>query len=828
MTDRCFHCNEPLLGSTLTARVNDCERPVCCAGCLAVAELIAGSDLGDYYRFRESFGTRPADTAPATDRWAALDAAEVAAQFARRTADSDEVTLGIDGLRCGACGWLIDRILQSTPGILEASTSTATGRTYVRWRHAETSLGEIARTIARLGYRPHPLTPDAAIEQPQAERRDALKRLAVAGFGMMQVMMFAVADYSAELGGEVLDSGLREFFRIVSLWISTPVLFYSAAPVFAAAARSVRSRTIGMDVPVALALALAYTASVWNTFSDPAATVYFDSVTMFVFFLTLSRFVQMSVRHRTISITDALARQVPAHARRIDADGPKDVAIGVLRNGDLVLVRPGEVLPADGELLDAEALLSEAILTGEALPQRRRRGDRVLAGSLNVGEALRFSVSAPVDATMLSHIVALVRRAQSQRPKGTSLAEVSGSRFLRHALIGAGLTCILWLILDPARAFEVTLSVLVVACPCAFAIAMPAATAAGTAHLARLGLLVMRIGALEALARIDRIVFDKTGTLTKGDLTLERCIATGELSSLECTDIAAALEAVCAHPIGRAFASTPTQRVATDLRSFSGQGIEGSIDGRRYRIGTPSFVAGLRNAPNETSTGNAPGTLVLLGDERQELARFQLLDTLRSSAASTVAALSGMQIEPQILSGDGEEAVAAVARMCEIHTHLSRQSPDQKLTRVRRMHEDGHRVAMVGDGVNDAPVLASADVSIAMGRGAALAHASADAVLVNEDLGSLPRAIRIARKAQRIARQNLIWSAVYNFGSLPLAAAGLVPPWLAALGMSVSSVAVVLNAARLLPGRQEREAHRPIRGEARGRTAMPQAQGATS
>jgi Cu2+-exporting ATPase len=796
----CFHCGEALSGSRLTARIADRDEPVCCAGCLTVAELIAGAGLGDYYRLRESPGVRPAAATNADDRWAALNRFEVSAQFVQTFDDMDTVTLAVDGLRCAACSWLIDRMLRALPGVADATTNAATGRTHVRWRRAQLGLGDVARCIADLGYQPHPLGAGSTEEAQRHERRDALKRLAVAGFGMMQVMMFAVAVYAADLAHEVMDPTLVKFFRAVSLLVATPVVFYSGAPVFAAAWRNLRSRALGMDVPVALALALAYGASIYNALWLRAGEVYFDSVTMFIFFLTLGRYVQMLVRHRTLGLTDALSRQLPDHAHRVESDGIADVPVAALCVGDVVLVRRGELLPADAELAD-DAHIDESMLTGESVPVSRRRGERVAAGTLNVGNPLQMRVLATATGTTLSHMVSLLQRAQAQKPAMSAAADVAATRFLRYVLLAAGFTCAAWLIVDPARAFGATLAVLVVACPCAFAIATPAAISAAIANLAGQGVLVTRIDALETLAGIDRIVFDKTGTLTKGAIAIRSCIPLGRLAEAQCRDLAAAIEVASEHPLARAFGQPGAAFRAQETRSVPGEGMEGVIQGRRYRIGTAHFVAELRGAIDATRSDSAGGTVVVLGDEHEILARFELLDEVRTTAPSAVASLAQMQVAPQIMSGDSEAAVGSLAFQCGIQQYRARCTPEQKLTHVQAMQAIGHRVAMIGDGVNDAPVLGAADIAIAMGRGAALAHTSADMILVSEDLDAIARAVRLSRRMLRIARQNLGWAALYNFGSVPLAAVGLVPPWLAALGMSLSSMAVVLNAARLLPRR---------------------------
>jgi len=819
----------------LTARIGGQSHPVCCNGCLAVAELIAGTGLGDFYRFRKTPSARPAETLE--DVWAGFARPDVAAQFVQRANGRDSVILIIDGLRCSACGWLVEQILRRMPGVHEASANTTTGRAHIAWDPSRSNLADVMRAIAQLGYLPHALNDAGRIRLQQQEHRDALKRLAVAGFGMMQVMMFAVSVYAADLTGEVMDAGLLHFFRIVSLLISTPVMFYAGAPIFAGAWSSLRLRTVGMDVPVSIALVLAYAASVWNTLQNQGE-VYFDSVTMFVFFLTLGRFVQMSARHRTTDVTDALARQLPPFAHRVHGNAVQDVPVSSLNRGDVVLVRSGEILPVDGELIDPQARIDEAMLTGESMPVRRRAGEQLTAGTLNVQDPIRIRATQIASGTVMSHVVALLRRAQAQKPAISRAADAAAARFLRYVLLGAGLTCAAWLAIDPSRAFEATLAVLVVACPCAFAIATPAAMSAATAQLARRGLLVTRPDALEALAHIDTVVFDKTGTLTSAEWSLAGCTTSGAMDQHTCLQIAAALEQASEHPLARAFSGIEPLDEAREVRCVAGAGVEGLVQGRRYRIGSPQFVEQLRSAtsppqaqdrvagdpvagdadsmgipaPAEHLASEFAATTLWLSDEQQVLACFRLHDVVRPDAAESVAALREAGIDSRILSGDSEAAVASVAARCGITEFSARRSPADKLAAVQAMQAEGRRVAMIGDGVNDAPVLAAADVSLAMGRGAALAHAGADMLLMGERIRALPEAVALSRKTLRIARQNLFWAAAYNLGSLPLAALGFIPPWLAALGMSLSSVGVVLNALRLLPSKASRSGSGPGAG----------------
>lgn len=811
----CFHCAEPLNGSTLLARIHDRDEPVCCAGCLAVAQMIVGAGLEDFYTYRNAPSARPESSVLQEDTWSAYERDEIAAAFTSRRAEFETVSLLIEGLRCSACSWLLDRVVGNSPGVHKIDVNVATGRAYVEWRASETSLGKILRTIAQLGLRPHPAKDEIVARIRQEERRSALKRLAVAVGGMMQVMMFAVATYSADLSGEVMDPQILQYFQLVSLLVTTPVLLYAGKPFFVNAWNSVRARTLGMDVPVSAALLLAFSASVWNTLSG-SGEVYFDSVTMFVFFLSLGRFVEMMVRHRTTEVTDALARQVPATAHRRRNGIVEDVPTAALASEDLIVVRVGETIPADGEIVEGTTSIDESLLTGEAMPVRRSPREQVSAGTRNMEAPITLRVHAVGAQTLLSGIVTMLGRAQAQKPSIAQAADRAAATFLRYVVVAAGAVCAIWIAVDPSKAFEATLAVLVVACPCAFSIAMPAALAAATGELAKRGVLITHPDAIEGLSKIRRVVFDKTGTLTRGEVQLQSCTQLAEVSAPACVRIAAALEAMSEHPIAKAFsrvhAANESSLRAQEIRVTPGLGIEGVIDGVRYRLGTSEFATALH--PSVQTSERSPLSVgVVLADEHRVLAHFTFNDSVREDSAETVSALRSLGVDSEALSGDASAVVAHVAAQCGITTFNARQSPAQKLQRVQQLQASGEHIAMVGDGINDAPVLAGADVSIAMGRGAALAVAAADIVLINEHLDALPQAIRIARRTMRIARQNLIWAAAYNFCGLPLAALGLVPPWAAAIGMSVSSIAVILNALRVRsqresePRRYHRAAH---------------------
>lgn len=809
----CFHCGEQLVRrgdaarEPLRIRVQGTDVAVCCPGCRAAIQLIGELGLEDFYRFRTVVSPKPADAACA---WSAYDDPALLESFTREGPYGRTVVLMIDGMTCAACSWLVSRSLQHMAGVRQVSVNTATGRAQIVWDGAHSKLSELLGVIANLGYTPHIATAEKDDARGQNERRGLLKRLAVAGLGMMQVMMFAVAMYAGDMQG--MEADVRTYLRIVSLLVATPVMLYGGWPYFAGAARALARRTITMDVPVALGLMLAYSASVFNTWRH-AGDVYFDSVTMFIFFLTVARYVEMVARHQSTQVSDSLGRMLPATAHRLSSGAPgapvTDVAVSQIVVGDRLLVRTGEVVPADGELTHGSTELDESMLTGESVPVQRAVGDRVTGGTINVGAPVHICVTAAGRGTVLASIVALLTRAQSERPRITRAGDRFSSRFLARVLIGAVLVCIFWSIVDPGRAFDATLAVLVVACPCAFSLATLVAVASANAALARRGVLVAGPDAIEGLSKVTRVVFDKTGTLTDGVIAISRCIPLGASTAAECLQIAAALEVGSEHPIARAFAE-PEKCVealqAHDVQVVAGGGVSGIVNGKRFKIGTRAFASAATPLP-PAPADEIDDAVIFLSSEEGDLATFAVADEPRPESARTVAALRGQGLGIEILSGDSAVAVRRLARHCGIENFAARRSPDEKLERVRALTSQGEFVAMVGDGINDAPVLGGAGVSIAMSRGSALTLASADLILVGDSLAGLPDAFSLARRATRVIRQNLVWAAGYNLTAMPLAAMGWVPPWAAAIGMSASSIVVVLNSLRLIrSGRPDRPA----------------------
>ena len=774
----CFHCGEPLP----QAFAGD----FCCSGCESAAQWIRDARLDDYYRLRSEPASRVGTDIPDLAAW---DREELLAGHARDIAvggtPAREITVLTDGMHCAACAWLIDRALAREDGVLESSANAVTGRIRITWDPARAPLSRLLARLAGLGYRPYLA---AGEEQERARRRErnrALIRIGLAGLGAMQAMMFAEALYLDTRGEMPLPT--RDFFRWITFLVSTPVVFWAGWPFIAGAWRELRNRRLGMDTLVAGSTLLAYSASVWGTVTG-AEHVWYDAAVMFVFLLLVARQLEQRARSVAGAQVDALARARPAFATRERADGSREsVPLAALKVGDVACIAVGEPVPADGVLLDGDARFEEALLTGESTPVRKQAGDPVFAGTACREHAARVRITRTGGDTRLAQLVRLVERAQAHRPALAQSTQRIASWFVAALFVVAALVYAGWRIHDPSRALEVTLALLVISCPCALSLAVPAALASAHGALARIGVLAVQPEAMERLASATDVVFDKTGTLGDGKPTLVSIDQCEGIAREHALRIAAALERDSGHPLAVAFLDAGGDvAAAASLRAVAGQGIEGVVDATTWRLGQAGFA-----------TGGADDGAIWLGDGEARHARFSIAEGERLHAREAIADLRAQGLQVHLSSGDGSASVARFAAALGIgHAH-ARQSPGDKLAYARELQAQGRVVAMVGDGLNDAPVLAGADVSLAIGDGAALAQRAADLVLGGKSLRRVADAIGIARKTRRIVYQNLAWALGYNLLALPLAAAGLVTPWLAALGMALSSLAVTLNSLRL-------------------------------
>jgi len=810
-TQGCWHCGEPLPPANAPqAVVGGVAHDVCCMGCRAAAEWIDTLGLADYYRLRTAPARRPPATAGGDG--AILARPEVARQAVRDLGgERREAVVLVEGIRCSACVWLIERGVGSLEGVASVEVNALSQRARFVFEGTRCSLAQIVDALARMGYRAEPLTATALTDARRRENRAALKRLAVAGIGAMQAMTFASALYFGAI--DMQDIATRDLFRWLAFLTATPVVLYSASSFFAGAVRTLVARRLSVDVPVALAIALIYAASLVMALRG-GAEVYFDSVSMFVFFLLVGRYAEMRARHRAGDLTDALARSTPAFADRVRADGTLErIAALELVVGDRVHVAAGARIPADGVLETARCRVDESALTGESAPLVKIRGGALVAGSVVVEGPLALRVERVGPDTVVAGIVALATRAQAARPRLARAGERAAALFVGRVLALAAITAAGWSFVDPLRAFEATLAVLVVSCPCAFALAVPAALTRALGVLAQQGVLVVRPDAIENLAAATHVIFDKTGTLT--DIALHGVEPLRDVDRDDALALAASLARGSRHPAAQAIeaaASNEALRPVAAWQSHSGGGVEGEIEGRKLRLGSPSFA--LTRDPGSTSLAlaNGPGSpsldgAVVLADDTGAIAAFHFAERVRFDAQAAVAALAAEGVAIEIASGDVRAKVAAIAARLSVPHFIAGARPADKLARLAALRAEGARVIAVGDGINDAPVLAGADVAIALASGTEIAQASSDIVLANGRLAAIPEARDLARHTLAVLRQNQRWAMAYNLAVVPLGALGFVPPWLAAIGMSVSSLVVVLNALRI--GRRKRRGGTP-------------------
>jgi Cu2+-exporting ATPase len=704
-----------------------------------------------------------------------------------------ESGLQISGITCAACSSILEAALLRVDGVLEARVSAAAQRASVRWDPARTQASALIAAIRGAGYDAVPDAGAPAREWRRAEHRRALWRWFVAAFCSMQVMMLATPSYVS--GPGELAEDMRQLLNWGQWVLTLPVVLFAAGPFFQAAWRGLRQRRIGMDVPVALGVAVAFVASSGASFAPDGVfgtEVYFDSLTMFVAFLLGARYLELRARHRAQAELESATASLPATARRERADGALET-VSTLRlvPGDRVLVPMGEAFPADGQLLSGPTQADEALLTGESTPVPKAAGDAVVAGSRNVGAPVRLLVQRVGADTRFEAIVALMREALTQRPASARLADRWAGPFLWAVLLLAAGSAAVWSLIDPSMAVPVAVAVLVVTCPCALSLAAPAALVAAAGGLARRGVLVQRLDAIEALAQVDRFFVDKTGTLTdEGQAVASLQAAPGVALDVAALQSAAAgLAQWSSHPVASALAAWPDPMPMHGVQELPGRGLQGQdAQGRCWQLGAADWLG-----VDAAWATDARSVLVLDGTP---VAAIALLESLRPGVAEALAALQAQGMAPTLLSGDRPSRVLALARRLGGVQAIGGASPQDKLAAVAAAQAAGHRVAMVGDGVNDAPVLARADVSLAMGQGALVARAQADAVVVSGRWGDVLRARSTARKTMRIVRQNLAWAAAYNAACIPLAVVGWLPPWAAGLGMALSSLGVVLNAAR--------------------------------
>ncbi|WP_416192398.1 heavy metal translocating P-type ATPase [Neisseria sp. CCUG12390] len=813
MKKTCFHCGLDVPEHIHLPVVYENEtHETCCAGCQAVAQSIIDAGLGNYYKQRTADAEKAA--LPEADILSQLklyDLPEVQAEFVEAgEGGGREAVLMLGGITCAACVWLIEQQLLRLPGVRRVDLNYSTHRARVSWDNSQVALSDILLRIQSTGYTASPYDAQKVEESANKERKQFIVRLAVAGMCAMQTMMFALPTY---LYGDDIEPLYLQILHWGGFLMVLPVVFYCAVPFYKGALRDMKNRRAGMDTPIALAVVMTFAAGIYSMVQNTSEGMYFESIAMLMFFLLGGRFMEQIARRKAGDAAERLVKLVPAFCHRLtdypDSKAAEEAVVAKLQQGDVIVVKPGEVVPVDGTVLSGQSEVNEAMLTGESLPVAKHDGDKVIAGTLNTASPLIIRTDTVGSGTRLSHIVKLLDRALAQKPRVAELAEKYASNFVAAELILAVPVFIGWtLYADAQTALWITVALLVITCPCALSLATPTALAASTGSLAKDGVLIGGKNALEALAQVDDVVFDKTGTLTRGALSVSKIIALGRLKNEEGLAVAQALEQQSEHPIARAILNHAQDGAFSDGLTVRqrvnrvGHGVSAQITFRGetqvWALGRAEFVAEIAGVLPEAADIVHNGSMVFLGNQGGFQTAFLLEDEIKDGAAEMLADLKDKGIRLHLLSGDREAAVTHVAERLGLDAYRAEAAPEDKLNYVESLQKQGRKVLMVGDGINDAPVLAQADVSVAVAGGADVARDGADVVLLNDDMRVLPLMLDQARRTHQIIRQNLTWASAYNIIAVPLAVLGYVKPWIAALGMSLSSLLVLGNALRLL------------------------------
>lgn len=804
----CYHCGEPVPDSlSLYVEIDNEERAMCCIGCQAVAVAIMDYGLADYYKFRKENGNKPDELIPEQLRHLAIyDDPGLQEDLVESNGGKLKSTsLLLVDMTCPACVWLIESRLSRLAGVSSINVNYSTQRAQVQWDDSVIHLSDLLKCIVTLGYKARPYDVSQAHKQLDAEQKYQLRRLGLAAVLGMQVMMLSVALYVGDWSG--MEQNYRYFFHWVCLLLTTPVIFYSAQSFFTRAWRDLKLFRTGMDVPVSLGILIAYVHSVWATLSF-SGHVYYDSIVMFVFFLLSARYFEFRARRQSALYVDTLAQLIPAIATKLtgkEGDYEQEtVAVTALQAGDILLIRPGDVIPTDGYLLDGETTVDESLLTGESKPVLKSFNELLIGGSSNIEQPVKMRVSRIGKDTMCSHIYRLMEQGQRIKPELLALSNRVSAWFVFTVLMLAALTAWYWILHDASLWVPITISVLVVSCPCALSLATPVALAAASTGLMKEGVVLVNANAIEALNKVTSYVFDKTGTLTSDSFSLTKTTLLAPVSEKQCIAIASAIEANSAHPVAKAFACATQgkeKKHAVNIRNHVGAGITAEVDAIRYFLGTEKFIQQQTGLTLDLDTQRAnvsvASTYVLLANAKEIQCIFILEDNIRDGAKELIEFLESQNKSITVLSGDNRQATAALANELYLNNVFDSQSPDQKMSHIMALQKNGESVAMIGDGANDAPVLACANVSIAMGDGTALASTNADLILLNSRLDKLIAVINLAAATKTVIQQNLSWAIFYNVVALPLAVMGLITPWMAAIGMSLSSLLVVINSSRL-------------------------------
>lgn len=787
----CYHCKEKIpAGTSIKSQINGKTEHFCCYGCQGVADVINGADLADYYRFRNRLPNK-INSKYSKEHWQAYDLPEIFNQYVF-TDDNGchELHLFLDGIHCSACSWLIKTTLQKKLQIRDVVVNTVTGRAQINWQNQK--LSSILHQLTQIGYIPNLFTPDADEKISQKIRNQFLLRIILAGLATMQVMMLATGLYASSAG---MTHQFSQFSRYLSAVLITPVLFYSGYPFLKSAFLAIKNRSVNMDIPIVLGAFGAYFASIWHTIIGKGE-IYFESAGMFIFALLISRFIEFLTRRKAKLSQYRFAKLLPEAVEKIVDQEKKFIPLPAVKIDDYLYLRPAQTVAVDGIIIEGESRFDEAMLNGESSAIYKKVGDEVLAGSANLSSPVIIKVTKTGQQTTLAGINRLIDRANQKPDYLNQKSEKIASRSISALLILAVIGYLIWQLIDPARAFEIALAVLVATCPCALSLATPTALTSSLNHSQKANILIKSADSLTKLNQINQIVFDKTGTLTKGSYQLQtiKIYPENAINQELAFSLAKSLQKHSSHPIAWYFANYPTKELPiTNIIQTSGKGVIGNYLDQKIAIGNWQFIK--QNFPKidlPTIKTQQTDNLVYLAN-KDFLAVFVLNDSLREKTIETINHLS-KNYQLTIASGDKIDNVEYIANKLKIKNFHGKLSAEDKFNLIKNNPE---KVLMIGDGINDTPVMKIAGVSVAVNNANPLSQTHADIVLLNNGIEALPFLFNLAKRCKQLIRQNLIWASLYNALIIPLAITGMLTPWIAAIGMSLSSVLVVVNALRI-------------------------------
>ncbi|MGQ8363696.1 heavy metal translocating P-type ATPase [Glaciecola sp. 1036] len=791
----CFHCGLPNEeGNKYPVEINNKLHHMCCPGCQAVAQAIVENGLANYYEFRTEPAARGDSALDNTmAQLSVYDEPELQEEFVFDQGKHKQIQLTVEGITCAACGWLIEKQLAKVKGLKQISVNVSARRALVTWDESETKLSGILARLKAIGYASLPFHPDEHEASFKKEQKSYMKKLGLAGIMTMQVMMLAFGQYFDVFGN--LDAQTQGYFNAVSLMLTTPVVFYSASVFYLSALKAIQARTVNMDVPVTIAIFSTYIAGLLAV-NDGSGEVYFESICMFIFFLLISRFLEHRSRHKATEISSNMLKLIPATASKLVNNDWVSVLAKQLVAGEHVLVKAGESIPIDGKIVKGQSTIDESMLTGEFEPVFKAQGQQVYAGTVNQQANLEIEVTSQLKFAMMNQILRLQEVALARKPKIAKMADTFSRYFVSIVLMISALTYIYWHLQDSTDAFWITISVLVATCPCALGLATPSALTCAMAKLNKLGILLKRADALEQMTNATDIIFDKTGTLTQGKFSIQQIhMLSDKYSQDYVMQLATFIEKRSEHPIAKAFdyGFDAHDFQLEDYQITIGQGVLAKVNGNLVVVGSKRFIKSQLNNAEVCDTINAN---VYIAINHEIVAAFLITDTVLPETQKVISELNDYSL--CILSGDEQKNVNNIATEIGINRAVGEQTPEGKLNYVQQEQAKGKSLIMLGDGINDAPVLAAADVSVAVGNASDLAKNAADVILINPKLNALVDLISMAKRTKTKIKQNIIWALSYNVIVLPFAVMGLLSPWQAALGMSLSSIIVVYNSTRLM------------------------------